>query len=582
MQVRWSARPVNLAMVDVAIIGGGPAGSTAASILKKYNPALNVLILERELFPREKVGESQLPPISGVLEEMGCWDKVEAANFPIKIGATYRWGNTKDLWDFELYPAKDFKDEPRPAKFEGQRRHTAFQVERAIYDKILLDHAESLGTEVRQETKVSEIMRDGDRITGLKLESGEVVTAKYYLDGSGTAGIMRRAMGVEIDAPTTLRNVAIWDYWNDTDWAFSIGNGGTRVLVMSLGYGWIWFIPIGPTRTSIGLVCPAEYYKNSGLSKEELYAKALADEPKISELIKDAKADGTVRATKDWSFISERMYGENWFLMGEAAGFADPILAAGMTMAHVGAKELAYTVNALLQGKEDPAWLKEQYEYNQRTRILQHIRFADFWYTANGIFTDVKEFTREIAKDAGLELDAQKAFQWLGTGGFIDENLGSGFAGFALSQIKDTVELMLQEDTNMMINQYNVFSVDMSNAKDDSFAYYHEGEIIRKPAWKFGETQLPRVGFYNVLIQIINHNGELPFVLGQMIRALLSKGMAKTEDEAVQIGMSYLESLLQAGIVKGEYREDLPKFSYDMPKLAVSGIKMNDDTFVAV
>lgn len=93
---------------DVIVIGGGPAGSTLGTLLRKYNPALNVLILEKEQFPREHVGESQLPPISKILDEMGCWDKVEAANFPIKIGATYRWGSSPKLWDFEFLPVRQF------------------------------------------------------------------------------------------------------------------------------------------------------------------------------------------------------------------------------------------------------------------------------------------------------------------------------------------------------------------------------------------------------------------------------------------------------------------------------------------
>lgn len=230
--------------------GRRPRGSTAGAILKKCNPSLKVLIVEKEKFPREHVGESQLPKISYILDEMGCWDKVEAADFPIKIGATYRWGHSNKLWDFEFYPAKAFKDEPRPAKFEGQRRMTAFQVDRALYDKILLDHAASMGCEVREETLVREIMRDAanpDRIDGLRLDSGEAIKARYYIDASGGIGLLRRAMGVEIDCPTALRNVAMWDYWTNTDWAVSIGVGGTRVQVLSLGYGWMWFIPLGPT-----------------------------------------------------------------------------------------------------------------------------------------------------------------------------------------------------------------------------------------------------------------------------------------------------------------------------------------------
>ncbi len=133
---------------DVAIIGGGPAGATTGALLKKYNPSLDVVILEREIFPRDHIGESLLPPTSAILFEMGCWDKIDGAGFPIKIGATYRWGKSPELWDFEFFPAGEYRDEPRPAPFQGQRRLTALQVDRSIYDKILLDRAAELGCEV--------------------------------------------------------------------------------------------------------------------------------------------------------------------------------------------------------------------------------------------------------------------------------------------------------------------------------------------------------------------------------------------------------------------------------------------------
>ncbi len=117
---------------DVAIIGGGPAGSTAGTLLRKYGPELKIAIFEREVFPRDHIGESQLPAISVILQEMGVWDKVEAANFPIKIGSTNRWGKNPELWDFEFFPSERFIDEVRPAAYQGQRRYTAFQVDRSI------------------------------------------------------------------------------------------------------------------------------------------------------------------------------------------------------------------------------------------------------------------------------------------------------------------------------------------------------------------------------------------------------------------------------------------------------------------
>jgi len=101
----------------------------------------------------------------------------------------------------------------------------------------------------------------------------------YYLDGSGDVGLIRRALQVDIESPTLLRNIAIWDYWQDADWAVSIGTGGTRIQVLSLGWVGFGSIAISPTRTSVGLVVPAEYYKACGKSTDELYRQAIAKNP---------------------------------------------------------------------------------------------------------------------------------------------------------------------------------------------------------------------------------------------------------------------------------------------------------------
>ena len=220
---------------------------------------------------------------------MGVWDAVEAAGFPIKIGGSYTWGRDNDRWDINFYPIEKWRNETRPAKFEGQRRHTAFQVDRSVYDKILLEHAQSRGAEVRQGTRVDEVLVKDDRIEGLKLHNGETITAQYYIDGSGTVALFRRALGIGIDPNLELRNIAVWDYWQNADWAVEIGVEATRIQVRSLPYGWIWFIPIGLSRTSIGVVCPAEYYKESGLTSEELYDQSLRRQPDIWKLLANAK-----------------------------------------------------------------------------------------------------------------------------------------------------------------------------------------------------------------------------------------------------------------------------------------------------
>lgn len=503
---------------DVAIVGGGPAGSTTACVLKKYAPHLRVALLEREEFPRDHVGESQLPPISAVLDEIGAWDKVEAAGFPIKVGATYKWGKSPELWDFEFTPHETFKVEPRPARFEGQRRFTAFQVDRAVYDKILLDHAVEMGAELFQPTTVRQILKVGDAVAGLKLDDGREVQARFYVDASGHSGLVRRTMGVEIDCPTGLQNIAIWDYWQNADWAVSIGVGGTRVQVISVPYGWIWFIPLGPTRTSVGLVVPASYYKDSSRRPEALYADALKADPLIAGLMKNAVSEDKLSTTKDWSFLAERVSGENWFLVGESAGFADPILAAGLTMAQVGAKELAYTILEIERGALPAEWLRRQYGLRQRQRVLNHMRFAEYWYSANAQFSDLKLFTSNLAKDSGLNLDPDGAWRWLAQGGFINEDDEAGSSGFSLQQIKQLGSFLNDLAPDSVLNRSNEFTLDLAGATLEEKATYVEGRVQPIGTYRRGERSLPlNRNTFGFLVAVLEKHRHWP----EIIRAIV-------------------------------------------------------------
>src|SRR5690606_23674440 len=148
------------------------------------------------------------------------------------------------------------------------RRLTAFQVDRAVYDKILIDHAGEMGATVRQGTRVTKVETDGDRIIAVEVEGGERIAGRWFIDATGTVGLLRRAIGVEAVVTDELKNIAIWDYWRNAEWAVEIGVGATRVQVRSLPYGWIWFIPLGPDRTSIGLVTPSEHYRAQGMKPE--------------------------------------------------------------------------------------------------------------------------------------------------------------------------------------------------------------------------------------------------------------------------------------------------------------------------
>ncbi len=543
---------------DVAIIGGGPAGSTLGTLIKKYAPDASVVILEREQFPREHVGESQLPIIGSILDEMGVWEKVEAANFPIKIGATYRWGKTDDLWDFEFLPGKDFVGGDRPAKYEGERRKTAFQVERSIYDKILLDHARECGCEVRENTSVTQVVHEGGAVAGLQTTGGEV-RAKYYVDGSGNAAILRRALGITVDEPSRLKNVAFWSYWDDAEWAVTLGKGGTRVNVMSLGYGWLWFIPISATRVSVGLVLPADAYKAKKLRPEDLYLEAIQSEALISKLLRNATQQGPVHGTKDWSFVANHMGGPNWYLVGEAAGFADPILAAGLTLTHTGARELAYILVDHLKGTNDRDWLASHYQVTQQKRIRQHIRFADYWYTANAHFSELKEFVTEIAKDAGLELTPNEAFQWLGTGGFINDDWRvARVATFALGATKQLTQFFGEGDSTWEISKFSRFRANLAGAEVESVPAFHMGQILLKQSLRRGEEVLPLVGVYQKLADFLQLERT-----AQEVQTFLS--ITCPSPVAYTNGIEVFEAMLVAGWVTGRCEAGIPGFEIRTP-----------------
>ncbi len=548
---------------DVAIIGGGPAGTTVATLLRKYNPGLSVLILEKEKFPREHVGESQLPLVSHILAEMGVWEKVEAANFPIKLGVSYTWGQVNEPWEFDFFPAEEFTDEPRPASYAGQRQHTAFQVERAEYDNILLRHAEEMGATVREETSVKEVLREDDTITGLKLNTDETITARHYVDASGHVGLLRRAMGVESEAPKELRNVAFWDYWDNAKWKVEIGVGGTRVYVRSLPFGWIWFIPLGPSRASVGLICPSDYYKERGISPRELYDEALELQPDIKALLADAKSElgnDKVHSIKNWSHLSSRLVGENWWLCGESAGFADPILAAGMTLAHSSARETAYSILDIESDPGDMKWVKHRYDTKNRDNINQHIRFAKYWYASNGQFTDLQDHCTSIAKEAGLKLSPKDAWRWLSQGGFATEFAGTASLGsFSLNSGRHLVDRFLGGEQKMKIDGNNVFKLNIRGAKEDVIGDLHDGKIVRVPCYRRGNSVLPLAGQYGELVEMLKQTSDIDKILAYLNSKISGAVAAGSESLSISSYMQTLDAMMIQGWVTGKLDKRKPQ-----------------------
>ena len=548
---------------DVAIVGGGPGGTTLASLLKKYSPSLDVCIFEKESFPRDHVGESQLPPTSAVLHEMGAWEKVEAAGFPIKLGASYTWGKTMEPWVFGFIPKSEIGDTSRPGAYEGWRKQVAFQVDRSRYDAILLDHAKSLGVRVVQPSRVTGVhcecsslgVTARKRVDRLVLENGEEITARYYVDASGNNAILRRQLGVEVEVPTLLKNVAFWDYWSAENLNVHLLEKGTmRVMIRSVGFGWIWYIVLSDHRTSVGLVCNAEYFKASGLRPEVLYHQTLSAHPQISGLLQTAQSTGTVSTTTDWSYVAEESCGENWFLVGESLGFADPILAAGLTLTHTCAEHCAYTILDLERGVKDAQWLRDQYHATQSRRVRQHMKFAEYWYSANGLFTDVLDNCAVIAAQSGLNMSPQDAFRWLSHGGIDDIPGQFVIGGLGLSGVKSVQKRFSHaesDDVVYLIDGMNTFDLDIEGANRESMANPIAGEVMNVPMLVKNEARLPLTGYYLQIFTILQqyrYVEEIVAALQRSIAQLIQDPMGRKH--AWNQSMQCLETLVAQGWVR--------------------------------
>jgi hypothetical protein len=359
-----------------------------------------------------------------------------------------------------------------------------------------------------------------------------------------------------------LQNIAVWDYWQNAEWAETIGVGGTRVQVMSVGYGWIWFIPLGPTRTSIGLIMPVDYYKSCGKRPEELYLTAMANEPRIAGLTANAIRENKLATTKDWSFLASRMYGENWFLVGESAGFADPILAAGLTITHGAAREAAFTILELDRGKFDAAWLKTEYQKLQENRIRNHQRFAAYWYSANEQFSDLQEHTAQIAKLNGLDLAPDKAWQWLGQGGFIDDDHVAGTATLSLSALKGLGTYLTPMNTDSPLGANNVFELDLEGAEKVDRARYENGGVRRFVSYFRDGKTLPLEGVFDFLFQIFQRHSKLADIVAELNRVAVER---KNDQEFQTWVINRVPVAFEAMIVGGWVKASLDPTKPVMP-----------------
>jgi flavin-dependent dehydrogenase len=357
---------MTLETTDVLIVGAGPAGAVAAGFLRQQGR--QVLVLEREQFPRFSIGESLLPQSMEYIEAAGMLQDVVEAGFQFKNGAAFAWG--------DKYTDFDFRD-----KF-SEGWGTTYQVQRATFDKVLADAAARQGAQIRYRHEVTAIDLDGDRprVTARDADGRSYdVEARFVLDASGFGRTLPRLLQLETPSNFPVRG-AIFTHIADRipqDGPFD--RQKIRVTVHPKRPDvWFWTIPFSNGRCSIGVVAEQAFLAQYAGTETERLRAILAEEGGLSGLLKDAVWDTPARQIVGYSANVKSLWGKGFALLGNAGEFLDPVFSSGVTIAFKSASLAAQCLEREFAG-ETVDW-QVDYAVPLKAGVDTFRAFVDAWY----------------------------------------------------------------------------------------------------------------------------------------------------------------------------------------------------------
>ncbi len=310
---------------DAVVIGGGPAGCTISTLLAQQGH--RVLLLEREVFPRFKVGESLIPATYDTLRRLGMLEVLRQSRFTEKHSVQFYSGRGRASDPFYF------------REIDESERSQTWQVLRSEFDQMMLDNARRQGVEAFEGIQVREVLFDGDRAYGVRLQrvddgrESRDLLAKVVIDASGQRALLSRKLGLRRQDPC-LRMAAMFAHYEDGLRDPGIDEGATLILHTEEQNSWFWYIPLPDNRVSVGTVGPIDYLiKGRQGNPEATFEEEIQRCPGLVPRLQRASRCSPVHVLNDFSYVSEQVAGNGWMLVGDACGFLDPMYSSGVLLA---------------------------------------------------------------------------------------------------------------------------------------------------------------------------------------------------------------------------------------------------------
>ena len=359
-----SATPGAIARPDVVVIGGGPAGSTIATLLARKG--WQVTMLEKERHPRFHIGESLLPMNMPILERLGVLDQVRGIGV-LKLGADF----PVDDGSYNRFPFK---------RALGDSPGFAFHVKRAEFDQLLFDHARAQGVDARDGVRVDRVELDGGAtLVHARGDDGPLrFQPRYLVDASGRDAFLGARLGLKRRNPRHA-SAALFSHYTGVE--RRPGEDAGNVSIIRHEHGWLWMIPLRGGVTSVGAVCTPEYLKQRRGDSEAFLHRTLDSVPAAAVRMRDAVRVAPVHATGNYAYDCSRMSGPGWMLLGDAWTFVDPMFSSGVFLAMNGAELGADAVDAVLREPAREAAVMTALE-KKLTRGLDEFKWFIYRFTS--------------------------------------------------------------------------------------------------------------------------------------------------------------------------------------------------------